>query len=43
MLKGNLKNCTARTFDELSQEVNSILRRIPEAELISVFQRWLRR
>jgi hypothetical protein len=43
ILKEKLKNCTARTFDELKQEVDSILRSIPEAELMSVFQKWFRR
>jgi hypothetical protein len=38
MLKERLKNCTARTFDELKQEMDSILRSIPETELISVFK-----
>jgi hypothetical protein len=32
-----------KTFDELKQEVDSILRNIPEADWISVFQAWLRR
>jgi hypothetical protein len=43
MLQEKLKNCAARTFHPLKQEVYSILKSIPEAELISVFQRWLRR
>jgi hypothetical protein len=43
MLKEKLKNCTARTFDEFKQEVDSIVRNISEAELISVFHTWLRR
>jgi hypothetical protein len=38
MLLEKLKNCTARTFDELKQEVDWILRSILEAELISVSQ-----
>jgi hypothetical protein len=43
MLKEKLKNCTVRTFDELRQEGDAILRSISEAELISVFETWLRR
>jgi hypothetical protein len=43
MLKEKLKNCPARMFDELKQEATSILRSIPEAELISVFRIWLKR
>jgi hypothetical protein len=42
-LKEKLKKWIARRQDELNQEVNSILRNIPEAELISIFQTWLRR
>jgi hypothetical protein len=38
-----LKNYSARTSDELKQEVDSILRSVPEAERISVFQVWRRR
>jgi hypothetical protein len=38
MLKEKFKNCSARPFDELKQEVDSILTPIFEAELISVFQ-----
>jgi hypothetical protein len=41
--KKKLKNCRARPFDELKQEVDSILTSIPEVHLISVFQTWLRR
>jgi hypothetical protein len=37
MLQGKLKSCTARKFDELKAELSSILRRIPEAELITAF------
>jgi hypothetical protein len=43
ILQEKLKNCTARTYDQLKQEMNSILTRIPEAELISVFRMWVRR
>jgi hypothetical protein len=43
MLKEKFKNCPARTFDELKPEVDSILKSKSEAELISVFQTWLRR
>jgi hypothetical protein len=43
MLQEKLKNGIARRFDELNQEVDSILRSIPEAELISVLQTWLKR
>jgi hypothetical protein len=39
MLKEKFKNCNERKFDELKQEVDSILRSIPEAELISLFRR----
>jgi hypothetical protein len=43
MLQERFKKCTARTFDEPNQEVDSVLSSAPEAELISVFQMWLRR
>jgi hypothetical protein len=42
-LQEKLENWITRTFDELKQEMDSILRSIPEAELISVSQTWLRR
>jgi hypothetical protein len=42
MLKEKFKKCTARTFDEFKQEVDSIVRSISEAELISIFHTWLR-
>jgi hypothetical protein len=42
MLHEKLENWIARTFDELKQEMGSILRSIPQAGLISLFQTWLR-
>jgi hypothetical protein len=42
MLHEKLKNHTAKTFDELKQEVDSILKNITEAQLGSVFQTWPR-
>jgi hypothetical protein len=43
MLKEKLKSCQSRTFDELKEHVDAIFRSIPETELISVFEKWLRR
>jgi histone-lysine N-methyltransferase SETMAR len=43
MLKEKLKSCQARMFDELKEQVDAILRSIPETELISVFETWFRR
>jgi hypothetical protein len=43
MMKEKFKKCITRTFDALKQEVDSTLKSIPKAELISVFQTCLRR
>jgi hypothetical protein len=43
MVKEKLKKCAARMLHDLKREADSILSRIPKAELISVFQMWLRR
>jgi hypothetical protein len=40
---GKAQNWTGRTFDERQREMDSILRSISEAGLISVFQTWFKR